>query len=84
MPDYEIYYFNPEGSLIHTMSAACHTDAAARVVAHAMKPLTSSLLEVWKANALIYRRLRPPAGSLGEPQEAGRAQNVKYRSGESQ
>ena len=63
MPDYEIFYFNPEGGLIHSMSAACNNDAAARVVAHAMKPLSSGLLEVWKAGTLIYRRLRPVAGT---------------------
>lgn len=66
MPNYEIFYFNTEGSLIHTLSAACNDDTAARVVAHAMKPLTSSALEVWKADELIYRRLRPAARSPAE------------------
>lgn len=60
MPAYEIFYFGTEGFVIHTLSADCNDDAAARVVAHAVKPLTSSKLEVWKAGALVYRRANGP------------------------
>ena len=80
MTAYEICYLEEDGSLACAFSVVFDSEMRAKILAHAMKPVTCHTIEVWRGKELVYRRpeaaldvrhLLPMARSLDDVRLAG-------------
>lgn len=56
MPNFEIYYREPDGQLVEKFSVDCADTRQAKILAHAMKARRFSEIEVWQGDELVYER----------------------------
>ena len=56
MPNYEIYYREPDGTLVEKLAVDCANPVQAKVMAHAMRARPFAAIEVWQEDALVYER----------------------------
>jgi hypothetical protein len=68
MPDFEIYYRDPEGALVEKFSVRCATPMQAKIMSHAMKARAFTQIEVWQDDTLVYQR--PEAAETASRQVA--------------
>ena len=56
MADYDIRYQWGDGQPALSLRIACADDREAKIMAHAMKAREHKSFEVWKDEALVYKR----------------------------
>jgi hypothetical protein len=58
MPNYDICYWNPDGSMATQVKAECASDQEAKILAHALKGKGFKRLKVWSNDDkhLVYQR----------------------------
>lgn len=56
MPNYDICYLNPDGTVAARVDAECASDKEAKILAHALKEKGHKRIKVWTGNTLIYQR----------------------------